>query len=188
MEEITFKNFYTAYLSVRLLRRSPGQDATTKWSTALRDLPLMDNPHTEGGSQDYYSIHRTQVGQTQKFCWNRSWSVSFIYSQVSASSAHKPADLPSVVCVQMQVAPDHVTCVRLILRQPSSAWTSFSLENIQIHPQRDQVGSAGAAARGTRPRRRHSADTIQPSVTGRTVRVGRLLSARQLHKLTRNKT
>lgn len=62
MEEITFKNFYTAYLSVRLLRRSPGQDAAAKWSTALRDLPLMDNPHTEGGSQDYYSIHRTQVG------------------------------------------------------------------------------------------------------------------------------
>lgn len=22
----------------------------------------MDNPHTEGGSQDYYSIHRSQVG------------------------------------------------------------------------------------------------------------------------------
>lgn len=92
---------------------------------------------------------------TEKFCWNRSRSVSsqcpssFIYSQVSASSTHKPADLPSVVCVQMQVAPDHVTCVRLILRQPSSAWTSFSLENIQIHPQRDQVGSAGAAVRGT---------------------------------------
>lgn len=62
VEEITFKNFYTAYLSVRLLRRSPGQDAAAKWSTALRDLPLMDNPHTEGGSQDYYSIHRTQVG------------------------------------------------------------------------------------------------------------------------------
>ncbi|XP_075869486.1 nicolin-1 [Nelusetta ayraudi] len=39
---------------------------------------------------------------------------------------------------QMQVAPDHVTCVRLILRQPSSAWSSFSLENIQIHQQREQ--------------------------------------------------
>lgn len=39
---------------------------------------------------------------------------------------------------QMQVAPDHVTCVRLILRQPSSAWSSFSLENIQIYQQREQ--------------------------------------------------
>lgn len=62
IEEITFKNYYTAYVTVRLLRRSPGQEAPAKWCTALRDLPLMDNPHSEGGSQDYYSIHRTQVG------------------------------------------------------------------------------------------------------------------------------
>lgn len=88
----------------------------------------------------------------------------------------------------MQVAPDHVTCVRLILRQPSSAWTSFSLENIQIHPQRDQVRSAGAAVQGTHTRRRLGADTSRPSVTGRRVRVGRMLSAHQLHKLTRNET
>lgn len=64
IEEITFKNYYTASLTVRLLRRGRGQEAPSKWSTALRDLPLMDNPHTEGGSQDYFSIHRTQVGIT----------------------------------------------------------------------------------------------------------------------------
>lgn len=62
IEEITFKNYYTAYVTVRLLRRSPGQEAPAKWCTVLRDLPLMDNPHTERGSQDYCSIHRTQVG------------------------------------------------------------------------------------------------------------------------------
>ncbi|XP_022597851.1 nicolin-1 isoform X1 [Seriola dumerili] len=94
IEEITFKNYYTAYVTVRLLRRSPGQEAPAKWCTALRDLPLMDNPHTEGGSQDYYSIHRAQ----------------------------------------MQVEPDHVVSVRLILRQPSSAWLTFSLEDIKIYP------------------------------------------------------
>lgn len=64
IEEITFKNYYTAYLTVRLLRRGRGQEAPPKWYTALRDLPLMGNPHTEGGSQDYFSIHRTQVGIT----------------------------------------------------------------------------------------------------------------------------
>nr|XP_046241199.1 nicolin-1 [Scatophagus argus]XP_046241200.1 nicolin-1 [Scatophagus argus] len=94
VEEITFKNYYTAYVTVRLLRRSPGQEAPAKWCTAVRDLPLMDNPHTEGGSQDYYSIHRTQ----------------------------------------MRVEPDHVVSVRLILRQPSSAWLSFILEEIRIYP------------------------------------------------------
>uniref|UniRef100_A0A3Q3B115 Uncharacterized protein n=1 Tax=Kryptolebias marmoratus TaxID=37003 RepID=A0A3Q3B115_KRYMA len=64
IEEVTFKNYYTAYLTVRLLRRSPEQNGLAKWCTAVRDLPLMDNPHTEGGSQDYYSIHRTQVGHS----------------------------------------------------------------------------------------------------------------------------
>ncbi|PWA30580.1 hypothetical protein CCH79_00020861 [Gambusia affinis] len=63
VEEITFKNYYTAYVTVRLLRRASGQDGPTKWVTALRDLPLMDNPHTERGSQDYFSVHRKQVGQ-----------------------------------------------------------------------------------------------------------------------------
>ncbi|XP_075952216.1 nicolin-1 isoform X6 [Anarhichas minor] len=94
IKEITFKNYYTAYVTVRLLRRSPGQEAPAKWCTALRDLPLMDNPHTEGGSQDYCSVHRAQ----------------------------------------MQVEPDHVVSVRLILRQPSSAWLTFSLEDINIFP------------------------------------------------------
>lgn len=64
IEEITFKNYYTAYVTLRLLRKIPGQEAPAKWTTALRDLPLMDNPHTERGSQDYFSVHRTQVGQT----------------------------------------------------------------------------------------------------------------------------
>lgn len=91
IEEITFKNYYTAYVTVRLLKKNPEQ-AAAKWTTALRDLPLMDNPHTEGGSQDYCSIHRTQ----------------------------------------MQVVPDHVMSVRFILRQPSSAWLSFNLEDIKI--------------------------------------------------------
>ncbi|XP_029007911.1 nicolin-1 [Betta splendens] len=94
IEKITFKNYYTAYVTVRLLRRSPEQEAPAKWCTAVRDLPLMDNPHTERGSQDYCSIHRTH----------------------------------------MQVEPDHVASVRLILRQPSCAWMTFSLEEIQIYP------------------------------------------------------
>uniref|UniRef100_A0A3B5MEU3 Uncharacterized protein n=1 Tax=Xiphophorus couchianus TaxID=32473 RepID=A0A3B5MEU3_9TELE len=94
VEEITFKNYYTAYVTVRLLRRPSGQDGPTKWVTALRDLPLMDNPHTERGSQDYFSIHRKQ----------------------------------------MLVEADHVVSVRLILRQPSSAWLTFSLEEIKIFP------------------------------------------------------
>ncbi|KAM3878248.1 nicolin-1 [Diretmus argenteus] len=94
IEDISFKNYYTAFVTVRLLRRNKALEGPAKWCTALRDLALMDNPHTEGGSQDYYTIRRTQ----------------------------------------MQVEPDHVVSVRLILRQPSSAWLTFNLEEITIHP------------------------------------------------------
>ncbi|KAK5884200.1 hypothetical protein CesoFtcFv8_020454 [Champsocephalus esox] len=94
VEEISFKNHYTASVSVRLLMMGP----PSQWVTAVRDLPLMENPHTEGGSQDYCCIHRTQ----------------------------------------MQVDPDHVISVRLILKQPSSTWRSFSLEDIRILPHKQQ--------------------------------------------------
>ncbi|KAG7494117.1 hypothetical protein JOB18_023255 [Solea senegalensis] len=94
IEEITFQNDYTASVTVRLLRRRPGHEAPAQWCTALRDLSLMDNPHSEGGSQDYYSIHRSQ----------------------------------------MRAEPDDVASVRLILKQPSSAWLSFSLKNIEMFP------------------------------------------------------
>ncbi|XP_021165807.1 nicolin-1 isoform X2 [Fundulus heteroclitus] len=69
IEEITFKNYYTAYITVRLLRRTSARDGPTKWCTALRDLLLMDNPHTERGSQDYYSIHRDQEPEKEVSDW-----------------------------------------------------------------------------------------------------------------------
>lgn len=39
----------------------------------------------------------------------------------------------------MQVELDHVVSVRLILRQPSSAWLTFSLEDIKIYPHVEPV-------------------------------------------------
>ncbi|XP_061543267.1 nicolin-1 isoform X2 [Phycodurus eques] len=95
IETIDFKNFYTALVSVRLQRRRPGREgAAAEWRTALGDRPLMSNPHTEAGAQDYYSIHRNQ----------------------------------------MRVEPDDVSSVRLILKQPSSAWSTFSVEDVRIFP------------------------------------------------------
>uniref|UniRef100_A0A4W5RQG4 Nicolin 1 n=1 Tax=Hucho hucho TaxID=62062 RepID=A0A4W5RQG4_9TELE len=92
IQEISFKNYYTAYVSVRLLRRD-GEGAA-RWATCLRNHCLMPSPHTEEGSQDYCSVYRQQ----------------------------------------MLIEPDNVTSVRLILRQPSSAWLNFSVEDIKIHP------------------------------------------------------
>ncbi|XP_057701173.1 nicolin-1 isoform X2 [Corythoichthys intestinalis] len=95
IERISFKNFYTAFLSIRLQRRSPGREgAPAKWCTALRDCPLMKNPHTEGGAHDYYNLHRKQL----------------------------------------QVSADEVSCVRLILKQPSWSWSSFGVEDVRVYP------------------------------------------------------
>ncbi|KAJ8404081.1 hypothetical protein AAFF_G00344310 [Aldrovandia affinis] len=94
IQEISFKNYYTAFLMVRMMMRDPSQEGSPKWFTCLRNHRLMRNPHTEQGSQDYYSLYRQQ----------------------------------------MLTAPDGVTLVRLILRQPSLAWLNFTLEEIKIHP------------------------------------------------------
>ncbi|KAK1799701.1 hypothetical protein P4O66_006239, partial [Electrophorus voltai] len=61
-QEISFKNYYTAYLTVRVLKREGGTaDSPVKWATCVRNHCLMANPHTEGGSQDYFSIYRQQM-------------------------------------------------------------------------------------------------------------------------------
>lgn len=63
--------------------------------------------------------------------WVGGWIMVFIYPD------------EQVICVlfvpQMQVEPDHVVCVRLILRQPSLAWLTFSLEDIRIFPLTEPV-------------------------------------------------
>uniref|UniRef100_A0A8D0EHD5 Nicolin 1 n=1 Tax=Strix occidentalis caurina TaxID=311401 RepID=A0A8D0EHD5_STROC len=59
VHEIVFRNFYTAFLSVRVQR--PGPPGSRRWVTCLRDYCLMPCPHTEEGSQDYFSLRRHQV-------------------------------------------------------------------------------------------------------------------------------
>lgn len=62
IQEISFKNYYTAYLTVRVLKNEEGSDESpAQWFTCVRNYCLMSSPHTEGGSQDYFSIYRQQV-------------------------------------------------------------------------------------------------------------------------------
>ncbi|XP_059712193.1 nicolin-1 isoform X2 [Haemorhous mexicanus] len=59
VQEIVFRNFYTAFLTVRVQRPGPG--GSRRWMTCLRDLCLMPCPHTEEGSQDYFCLRRHQM-------------------------------------------------------------------------------------------------------------------------------
>ncbi|XP_038666732.1 nicolin-1 isoform X1 [Scyliorhinus canicula] len=100
LQTITFKNYYTAFLTVRLQRRvtTEGVEMAVdrkllKWKTCIRNMCLMPNPHTENGSQNYFSISRDQ----------------------------------------MLFEPDDVMTVRLILRQPSPVWLTFTIEDIKMY-------------------------------------------------------
>ncbi|XP_050951167.1 nicolin-1 isoform X3 [Labeo rohita] len=66
IQEISFKNYYAAYLTVRLQRR---EDGSAKWVTCLRNYCLMSNPHAEAGSHDYFSIYRQQDSERDVPVW-----------------------------------------------------------------------------------------------------------------------
>uniref|UniRef100_A0A8C4SUI9 Nicolin 1 n=1 Tax=Erpetoichthys calabaricus TaxID=27687 RepID=A0A8C4SUI9_ERPCA len=61
LQEISFKNNYTAFLMVRLHKQDPNSPGNVKWVTCLRNYQLMPCPHTEEGAQDYFSISRQQM-------------------------------------------------------------------------------------------------------------------------------
>uniref|UniRef100_A0A2D4FT56 Nicolin-1 n=2 Tax=Micrurus TaxID=8634 RepID=A0A2D4FT56_MICCO len=64
LQAVAFKNYYTAFLTLRVQRQSSADDGTespSKWVTCLRNFCLMPNPHAEEGSQNYFSISRHQM-------------------------------------------------------------------------------------------------------------------------------
>lgn len=66
LQEITFKNYYTAFLSIRV-RQYSSIHTQAKWVTCLRDYCLMPDPHSEEGAQEYVSLSKHQVS------WDRAW-------------------------------------------------------------------------------------------------------------------
>ncbi|XP_030063366.1 nicolin-1 isoform X2 [Microcaecilia unicolor] len=63
VQEIVFKNYYTAFLSIRILQNNHhcSGERSRNWRTCLRNYCLMPNPHTEDGSQEYTSLFRQQM-------------------------------------------------------------------------------------------------------------------------------
>ncbi|KAH0509947.1 Aminomethyltransferase, mitochondrial [Microtus ochrogaster] len=94
LQEIMFKNYYTAFLSIRVRQQTP-LHTPSKWVTCLRDYCLMPDPHSEEGAQEYVSLFKHQM-----------------------------------LCDMTRVLE-----LRLILRQPSPLWLSFTVEELQIYQQ-----------------------------------------------------
>ncbi|KAI5607535.1 nicolin-1 [Silurus asotus] len=133
IQEISFKNYYTAYLTVRVLKNEEASDeSSAKWFTCVRNYPLMSSPHTEGGSQDYFSIYRQQhllrfVLDLRNGVKMPTFKPIFIFWERVKPTANL-----------MLTEPDNVITVRLILRQPSSVWLNFSIEDIKIYSLADE--------------------------------------------------
>ncbi|XP_069592072.1 nicolin-1 isoform X2 [Ranitomeya imitator] len=64
LQEISFRNFYTAFLTVKFQQLRPTATKKSRtWRTCVRNLPLMADPHMEEGSQDYVSVCRQQMAR-----------------------------------------------------------------------------------------------------------------------------
>ncbi|XP_056381214.1 nicolin-1 [Hyla sarda] len=64
VQEISFRNYYTAFLTVKIQQQQSTalkKNKTATWRTCIRNLNLMPNPHMEEGSQDYVSLYRQQM-------------------------------------------------------------------------------------------------------------------------------
>lgn len=61
--ELTFRNYYTASVSVLLLRSNAQGPAvgSRNWEVGIKNRTLMKRPHCENGAQDYFSLFSTEV-------------------------------------------------------------------------------------------------------------------------------
>ncbi|VVC39840.1 Hypothetical protein CINCED_3A005179 [Cinara cedri] len=76
--EITFKNYYTASVSVLLLRSNAQGPSmgSRNWEVGVKNRILMKRPHYENGAQDYFSLFSTEA-------WNNVSKLKIILRQPS---------------------------------------------------------------------------------------------------------
>ncbi|KAM6343856.1 nicolin-1 isoform 7-T9 [Alca torda] len=98
VQEIVFRNFYTAFLSVRVQR--PGPAGSRRWVTCLRDYCLMPCPHTEEGSQNYFSLHRHQVGMAGQWPRHHPHPLGLTSGRLLVSGALMPHCAPTAAVVR----------------------------------------------------------------------------------------
>ncbi|XP_071961012.1 nicolin-1-like isoform X2 [Antedon mediterranea] len=60
IESISFKNAYTAFLTIKV-KSEQNSSSTGKWKMCLHRYQLMTSPHYESGSQDYFKIPSSQM-------------------------------------------------------------------------------------------------------------------------------
>ncbi|CAE1273633.1 NICN1 [Acanthosepion pharaonis] len=61
VDEIHFKNNYTALLSIKVKFHEQTEAESGKWKTCLKRYKLMPHPHTETGSQSSFVVNNKQL-------------------------------------------------------------------------------------------------------------------------------
>lgn len=61
VDEINFKNNYTAFLSIKVKFCEQTEGESGKWKTCLKRYKLMPHPHTETGAQSSFVISSKQL-------------------------------------------------------------------------------------------------------------------------------
>ncbi|XP_030829033.1 nicolin-1 [Strongylocentrotus purpuratus] len=59
--DITFKNNYTGFISIKLRSNKDGNQGDPKWLTCIKLTQLMPDVHCDVSSQDYYTFTRDQM-------------------------------------------------------------------------------------------------------------------------------
>merc|ERR1712168_247452 len=97
--EIQFRNYYVAFLTVRVRLKSNADDDDV-WRTLVKNKRLMDDPHSERGSHDIFIISRRDIHGSSSFLTPSSSSSAGVHSMM----------IPMA---------ENVIALRFILRQPS---------------------------------------------------------------------
>ncbi|XP_062522661.1 nicolin-1-like isoform X2 [Corticium candelabrum] len=56
LKEITFRNYYTALVTIKARIRETAANVVLSYKTIVKDFVLMPNPHCEQGSQQFFRI------------------------------------------------------------------------------------------------------------------------------------
>ncbi|XP_060837642.1 uncharacterized protein LOC132919801 isoform X3 [Rhopalosiphum padi] len=78
--EITFRNYYTASVSVLLLRSNTLQGppmGSRNWEVGIKNRTLMNQPHCENGAQDYFSLCFTEQKLPPYLIHNTTTAISW---------------------------------------------------------------------------------------------------------------
>ncbi|XP_022100799.1 nicolin-1-like isoform X2 [Acanthaster planci] len=102
---ITFKNNYTAFITVKVKCKPQDEKEETRWRDCVRQLRLMPDPHTETASQAYFTVSKSEM----LFEPTEVIAVRLVLQQPSPVWAH--FGIEEVAIFPPEIKPERLTSV-----------------------------------------------------------------------------